>query len=93
MTAALSYGRTAAENGRAPLSMPRPTAEQSYLLVVHGRLRSRIVERMGIPPFRGELIFDDELGRPGVGYVVEALGPSPLPNDRRTCATLRTLSG
>ena len=60
--------------------------------MVHGRLRSRIVERMGVPPFRGELIFDDELGRPGRGYVVEKLGPSPLPNDRRTCATLRTLS-
>jgi hypothetical protein len=67
------------------------TAEQSYLLVVPGRLRSRVVERMGIPPFRGELIFDDELGRGNQAYVVEALGPSPLPNDRRPCAMLRRL--
>ena len=67
------------------------TAEQSYLLVVPGRLRSRLVERMGIPPFRGELIFDDELGRGNQAYVVEALGQSPLPNDRRPCAMLRRL--
>jgi hypothetical protein len=67
------------------------TAEQSYLLVVPGRLRSRVVERMGIPPFRGELIFDEELGRGGQAYVVEAIGASPLPNDRRPCAMLRRL--
>jgi hypothetical protein len=46
---------------------------------------------MGIPPFRGELIFDDELGRGNQAYVVEALGQSPLPNDRRPCAMLRRL--
>jgi hypothetical protein len=63
----------------------------SYLLVVPGRLRSRVVERVGIPPFRGELIFDDELGHGQAAYVVEALGPSPLPDDARPCAMLRRL--
>lgn len=67
------------------------TAEQSYLLVVPGRLRRRVVERMGVPPFRGELIVDDDLGAGGDAYVVEAIGPSPLPNDARPCAMLRKL--
>lgn len=89
--AALASGRTGAARRESHVP-PRPTAEQSYLLLVHGRIRSRVVERMGVPPFRGELIFDDELGRPGQVYVVEAVGPSPLPNDRRACARLRTLS-
>lgn len=68
-------------------------AEQSYLLVLPGRmgLREVVVERMGVPPSLGEVIFDQELGRSSQAYVVDGLGPSPLPGDRRPCAILRAL--
>ena len=69
------------------------TAEQSYLLILPGRLRlrDRVVERLGIPPAVGDVIFDDELEGRGRPYIVDGLGRSPLPGDRRPCAVLRAL--
>jgi hypothetical protein len=88
----------AAARGRRPdlrdaLASPALTAEQSYLLILPGRLRlrDRVVERLGIPPAVGDVIFDDELEGRGRPYIVDGLGRSPLPGDRRPCAVLRAL--
>lgn len=65
----------------------------SYVLVLPGRLGrgQKVLERTGTPPELGEVIFDRELGREGQGFVVELVGPSPLPGDGRPCAFLLPL--
>jgi hypothetical protein len=90
VTAAVSRGRASALVGR--FSPPRQ-AEQSYVLVLPGRAGwgDRIVERLGQTPSLGEVIYDDELGHAGQAYVVKVLSRSPLPDDKRPCAVLRSL--
>ena len=91
--AAMSPGRLRPTQAYAFASSALREAEQSYLLVRPGRmgLREVVVERMGVPPSLGEVIFDKDLGRASQAYVVEGIGPSPLPGDRRPCAILRAL--
>lgn len=79
---------------RFPSSPARPSglrrAEGSaggYVLVVPTRSGRRLVERSGTLPQVGELIYDSQLGRRS-RFVVDVVGPSPLPGDRRFCAFL-----
>jgi hypothetical protein len=87
--------RSAASPGRVGVGVHgfARTAEQSYVLFLPGRRGwgDQVVERTGAPPSLGEVIFDDELGRPGQAYLVKDVSRSPLPRDRRRCAVLRPL--
>jgi hypothetical protein len=89
--------RSAASPGRVGVGVHgfarTALAEQSYVLFLPGRRGwgDQVVERTGAPPSLGEVIFDDELGRPGQAYLVKDVSRSPLPRDRRRCAVLRAL--
>ena len=91
MAAAVSRGRAAA--GLSALFRSASASDPSYVLLLPGRggWGDRVVERMGLAPSLGEVIYDDDLGRVGQAYVVRLVSRSPLPGDKRPCAVLRSL--
>ena len=94
--ALLAFRGPAARWGRALLAARAPdpfTSGAAYVLILPGRMGygERLFERTGKAPELGEVIYDEEIGRGGKGYLVELVGPSPLPGDKRPCAFLLPL--
>ena len=94
--ALLAFRGPAARWGRALRVARAPdrfTSGAAYVLILPGRMGygERLFERTGKAPELGEVIYDEEIGRGGKGYLVELVGPSPLPGDKRPCAFLLPL--
>ena len=64
-------------------------AEGKHLLFVSKPTGYELVERDGEPP---ELGSEVEVGDDGLRLRVSKLGPSPLPQDDRSCAFLQRLT-
>ena len=77
----------------AARSRGRASGGHAYVLILPGRMGrgERVFERTGKAPELGEVIYDDDLGNNRQGYLVELVGPSPLPGDKRPCAFLLPL--
>jgi protein-tyrosine-phosphatase len=73
--------------GAGPATSPAvPPAGAGYLLFLWGASGWRLEEREGDPPAVGDII-DSDSGT----LIVTAIGPSPLPGDRRRCAYTQAL--
>jgi hypothetical protein len=59
-------------------------AEQKHCLFVSKPTGYELVERDGAPPAIGSAVELDDQSR----WMVNRIGPSPLPQDRRPCAYL-----
>ncbi len=59
-------------------------AEQKHCLFVSKPTGYELVARDGAPPPVGSTVELDDQGR----WIVNRIGPSPLPQDRRPCAYL-----
>jgi hypothetical protein len=75
--------RTLAET-EAPASQVQDT-DKRYLFFIATPAGYSLAEQEGPPPRRGDRI---EIPGQATSFLVVKLGPSPLPNDRRSCAYL-----
>jgi hypothetical protein len=64
-------------------------AEGKHLLFVSKPTGYELVERDGDPPEPGSEV---EVGDDGLRFTVSKLGPSPLPQDDRSCAYLQRVT-
>jgi len=64
-------------------------ADGKHLLFLSRPSGYELVERDGDPPDPGSEV---EVGDDGLRFTVSKVGPSPLPQDDRTCAYLQRVS-